>query len=103
MALDDLPGVAEVAMQSGAHAAHVIGRRVKGGYNTVHAFRYYDLGTLAVISRFRAVAKIGPIKVGGFPGMDAVAGGPCHVSHRIQESSRRSGPLGGELHRPGTL
>jgi NADH:ubiquinone reductase (H+-translocating) len=68
MALDDLPGVAEVAMQSGAHAAHVIGLRVKGGYNTLHAFHYYDLGTLAVISRFRAVAKIGPIKIGGFPG-----------------------------------
>ena len=31
MALDDLPGVAEVAMQSGAHAAHTIGRRLKGG------------------------------------------------------------------------
>jgi NADH:ubiquinone reductase (H+-translocating) len=68
MSLGDLPGVAEVAMQSGAHAAHVIGRRVKGGYNSMRAFHYYDLGTLAVISRFRAVAKVGPIKVGGFPG-----------------------------------
>lgn len=68
MALDDLPGVAEVAMQSGAHAAHVIGLRVKGGYNSMRAFHYFDLGTLAVISRFRAVAKVGPIKVGGFPG-----------------------------------
>ena len=68
MALDELPGLAEVAMQSGAHAAHVIGLRVKGGCNRVHAFHYYDLGTLAVISRFRAVAKVGPIRVGGFPG-----------------------------------
>ncbi len=30
MALDDLPGVAEVAMQSGAHAAHTIERRLRG-------------------------------------------------------------------------
>jgi NADH dehydrogenase len=31
-------------------------------------FRYRDLGTLAVISRFRAVAEVGPIRVGGFAG-----------------------------------
>jgi len=67
MALDDLPGVAEVAMQSGAHAAHTIGRRVRGD-TSVRAFHYHDLGTLAVISRFRAVAKVGPLRVGGFFG-----------------------------------
>ncbi len=67
MALDDLPGVAEVAMQSGAHAAHTIGRRLKGD-DAMRAFHYHDLGTLAVISRFRACAKVGPIKVGGLPG-----------------------------------
>jgi NADH dehydrogenase len=67
MALDDLPGVAEVAMQSGAHAAHAIGRRLKGD-STPRAFHYHDLGTLAVISRFRAVADIGPVKVGGLVG-----------------------------------
>jgi NADH dehydrogenase len=66
MALDDLPGVAEVAMQSGAHAAHTIVRRLDG--KPAKAFRYRDLGTLAVISRFRAVAQVGPIRVGGFPG-----------------------------------
>jgi NADH dehydrogenase len=31
-------------------------------------FHYRDLGTLAVISRFRAVAKIGPLQIGGFVG-----------------------------------
>ena len=66
MALDDLPGVAEVAMQSGAHAAHTIVRRLEG--EPPKPFRYRDLGTLAVISRFRAVAKIGPLQVGGFIG-----------------------------------
>jgi NADH:ubiquinone reductase (H+-translocating) len=66
MALDDLPGVAEVAMQSGAHAAHTIERRLAG--QAPKRFRYRDLGTLAVISRFRAVAKVGPIRVGGFAG-----------------------------------
>ena len=53
-------------MQSGAHAAHTIVRRLEG--KPTKPFRYRDLGTLAVISRFTAVAKIGPIKVGGFLG-----------------------------------
>jgi NADH dehydrogenase len=66
MSLGDLPGVAEVAIQSGAHAAHSIVRRLEG--KPTKPFTYHDLGTLAVISRFTAVAKIGPIKVGGFPG-----------------------------------
>jgi NADH dehydrogenase len=66
MTLDDLPGVAEVAMQSGAHAARTIVRRLNG--EPTKPFRYIDLGTVAVISRFRAVAKIGPLRVGGFVG-----------------------------------
>ncbi len=66
MALDDLPGVAEVAIQSGAHASHTIVRRLEG--KPPKPFHYHDLGTLAVISRFRAVAKVGPVRVGGFLG-----------------------------------
>jgi NADH dehydrogenase len=67
MALDDLPALAEVAMQSGTHAAHTIARRLRGDATT-KPLRYRDLGTLAVISRFRAVAHIGPVQVGGFIG-----------------------------------
>ena len=67
MALNELPALAEVAMQSGVHAARTIRRRLRGDTSVV-AFRYRDLGTLAVISRFRAVAKIGPLRVGGFVG-----------------------------------
>ena len=67
MALNDLPGVAEVAMQSGAHAAHAIERRLRGDTG-MRPFHYRDLGTLAVISRFRAVAKVGPVQIGGFVG-----------------------------------
>jgi NADH:ubiquinone reductase (H+-translocating) len=66
MSHGDLPGVAEVAMQSGAHAAHSIVRRLDG--QPTKPFHYRDLGTLAVISRFTAVAKVGPIRVGGFIG-----------------------------------
>jgi NADH:ubiquinone reductase (H+-translocating) len=66
MAGDDLPYVAELAIQTGLHAARSIVRRLDG--KPSKPFRYRDLGTLAVISRFTAVAKIGPVKVGGFIG-----------------------------------
>jgi NADH dehydrogenase len=67
MALDDLPAMAEVAMQSGRHAAASIHRRALGDTEP-QPFRYRDLGSLATISRFRAVAKIGPLRIGGFVG-----------------------------------
>jgi NADH:ubiquinone reductase (H+-translocating) len=66
MGLDDLPGLAEVAIQSGAHAAHTIERRLEG--KVPKPFHYRDLGTLAAIARFRAVAHIGPFQLGGFVG-----------------------------------
>jgi NADH:ubiquinone reductase (H+-translocating) len=66
MALGDLPGVAEVAIQSGVHAAHTIRRRLEG--KPSQPFRYRDLGTLAAVSRFNAVAKIGFVEVGGIVG-----------------------------------
>jgi NADH dehydrogenase len=64
MSLNNLPGVAEVAMQSGRHAAQTIVRRLRGE-DTMRAFRYHDLGTMATVSRFRAVAWLGPLRVGG--------------------------------------
>jgi NADH dehydrogenase len=66
MALNHLPGVAEVAMQSGVHAARTIARRLRG--NPGKPFKYRDLGSMATISRFRAVATLGPIRLSGFIG-----------------------------------
>jgi NADH dehydrogenase len=63
MALDRLPGLAEVAMQSGRHASRTIVRGLRGRPPT--PFRYRDLGTMATISRFRAVAAKGRLEVGG--------------------------------------
>ncbi len=68
MALDDVPGMAEAAMQSGHHAAKQIVRRATGDPEPSRPFHYRDLGSLATISRFRAVARIHKISVGGFPG-----------------------------------
>ena len=68
MTLDDLPGMAEAAMQSGRHAARLIARRAAGEDGATEPFHYLDLGMLAVISRFKAVASFGPISVGGTVG-----------------------------------
>ena len=67
MALNKLPGVAEVAMQSGLHAARTIKRRQRGDA-AAKPFRYRDLGSMATISRFRAIVSFRGIRVGGFIG-----------------------------------
>ena len=64
MSLDRLPGVAEVAMQSGRHAARTIARRLRGDAD-LRPFQYRDLGTMATISRFHAVVSVGRIRVAG--------------------------------------
>jgi NADH dehydrogenase len=67
MSLDKLPGVAEVAMQSGLYAGHRVRRRVSGNMED-KPFRYHDLGSAAYISRGKAVVSAGPLQVGGFIG-----------------------------------
>ena len=67
MSLNKLPGVAEVAMQSGLYTGNRIRRQVAGNL-AEKPFRYRDLGSAAYISRGRAVVSAGPLKVGGFPG-----------------------------------
>ena len=54
---NQLPGVAQVAIQGGAYAAKVIRSRLKGK-SDFPPFRYFDLGDLAVIGRNSAVANI---------------------------------------------
>jgi NADH dehydrogenase len=67
MSLDKLPGVAEVAMQSGLYAGNRVRRRISGNMEE-KPFRYRDLGSAAYISRGKAVVSAGPLKVGGFVG-----------------------------------
>jgi NADH dehydrogenase len=66
MSLDNLPGVAEVAMQGGLHAAHTIVRRLKG--QAPNPFKYRDLGSAATIGRFRSVVNFHGLRLSGFPG-----------------------------------
>jgi len=67
MALDRLPGVAQVAIQSGRYAADQIKRRLNGK-EPAGPFKYFDKGSMATVSRFSAVASIGKVRVSGFLG-----------------------------------
>jgi len=65
ISLAGMPGVAQVAIQGGRHAARQIIARLAGEPDG-EAFRYHDKGSMATISRFSAVASIGRIRVSGF-------------------------------------
>src|SRR4051794_10329376 len=65
MSLNDYPGVAQVAMQQGKYVADQIGHRLRRKPDQ-KPFKYFDKGSMATISRFRAVASIGPLRFGGF-------------------------------------
>ena len=66
MSLDNLPGVTQVAIQSGQHAALTITRRLAGD-TARQPLRYRDMGSIATISRLRAIAVVGRLHVSGFP------------------------------------
>ena len=57
MSLDRLPGVAQVAIQGAKYAAKTIIADINGQPRP-EKFKYFDKGSMAVISRFGAVAKI---------------------------------------------
>jgi NADH:quinone reductase (non-electrogenic) len=66
MNLNDLPGVAEVALQTGVHAAKTIRRRLDG--QEPQPFKYRDLGSMAAVSRRRAVVSFHGVRVSGWLG-----------------------------------
>ena len=74
IALNGLPGVAQVAIQGGRHAARAIEARLAGksgqarlaGTPDGQPFEYHDKGSMATISRLSAVASVGPLRLSGF-------------------------------------
>ena len=64
ISLDNLPGVAQVAIQGAKYAAKTIDGRLKGSAPR-EPFKYFDKGSMAIISRFNAVAMIGKLRITG--------------------------------------
>jgi NADH dehydrogenase len=61
-----VPGVAQAAMQGGAHAARVIMNRLEG--KPSRPFVYRDLGNMAIVGRNSAVADLHTVRLSGFIG-----------------------------------
>jgi NADH:ubiquinone reductase (H+-translocating) len=65
--VENVPGMAQGAIQGGKYAAKAIKAELKGADPTQREpFQYFDKGSMATVSRFSAVAKIGPLEFGGF-------------------------------------
>lgn len=62
---EQMPGVAQVAIQGGKSVAANIARSLDG--KPTEPFHYRDYGSMATIGRNAAVAQIGPIELTGFP------------------------------------
>lgn len=66
-AVEGVPGVAQGAIQGGKYVANIIKAELGGADASARApFQYFDKGSMATVSRFSAVAKIGPLEFSGF-------------------------------------
>ena len=66
-AVEGVPGVAQGAIQGAKHVANTIKAELGGADSSARApFQYFDKGSMATVSRFSAVAKIGPLQFSGF-------------------------------------
>ena len=68
MAVPDVPGVAQGAIQGAKYATKIIKNDLKGRDNPAfrEPFKYWDKGSMATISRHHAVAKVGKLEFGGY-------------------------------------
>ena len=86
-----VPGVAQGAMQTGAHVAKLLVRELRGEKFAPagrEAFAYYDKGTMATIGRSSAVADIGKFHFSGFPAWIAWLG--VHLMFLVSFRSKLS-------------
>ena len=66
-AVEGVPGMAQGAIQGANYVAKAIKAELKGADPAAREpFHYFDKGSMATVSRFSAVAKIGPMEFGGF-------------------------------------
>ena len=66
-AVEGVPGMAQGAIQGAKYAAKAIRAELKGADpGQREPFQYFDKGSMATVSRFSAVAKVGPLEFGGF-------------------------------------
>ena len=88
ISLNRLPGVAQVAIQGGTHVGKLIEAKIdeESTANEAEPFDYFDKGSMAVISRFNAVVKLGKTEFSGFPAWISWLG--LHIAYIVGFRSR---------------
>ena len=68
MSVPGVPGQAQGAIQGAKYATKAIKRSLSGHDDPTNRqpFKYFDKGSMATVSRFSAVAKVGKVEFGGF-------------------------------------
>jgi NADH dehydrogenase FAD-containing subunit len=68
MSVPGVPGMAQGAIQGAHYVTKLIKEAVKGRDDPANRkpFKYFDKGSMALISRYSAVAKVGKLEFGGF-------------------------------------
>jgi NADH dehydrogenase len=65
--VDGVPGMAQGAIQGARYAAKLIKREVSGTSPKIRTpFKYFDKGSMATVSKWNAVAKVGKLEFSGF-------------------------------------
>ncbi|MCV7198222.1 NAD(P)/FAD-dependent oxidoreductase [Mycobacterium angelicum] len=68
MSVPDVPGMAQGAIQGAHYATKIIKNTVKGKDDpaTREPFKYFNKGSMALVSRYTAVAQVGKLEFAGF-------------------------------------
>jgi NADH dehydrogenase len=85
ISLDDLPGVAQPAIQEGRFVARTIRARLRGRSKR-KPFHYFDKGTMAAIGHRQAVVDAFGVKLGGLPAV--LLWGLVHVAYLVGWGNR---------------
>jgi NADH dehydrogenase len=85
ISLDDLPGVAQPAIQEGRYVARTIRAHLRGRGKR-RPFRYFDKGTMAAIGHRQAVVDAFGVKLGGIPAV--LLWGLVHVAYLVGWGNR---------------
>ncbi len=98
MSLDKLPGLAQVAMQGGKYAAKQIKASLDGKSPSERVpFKYFDKGSMATISRFSAVAKVGKLRDQRLHRVGCLAGNSPPLPRRIPFPCLDAVVMGGDV------
>ena len=97
-AVDGVPGMAQGAIQGAKYVASTIKAELAGADPAQREpFQYFDKGSMATVSRYYAVAQIGPLEFGGFIALVGLAGAAPGLPGRLQDQGRHAAVVGGDV------